>query len=96
MDVDANEAFDVLTTEFFNTLTTSRLPHHMIKLKVGTSIILLRNIDQSDGLCNGTRLIVTRLEDHVIEVKIMSGKKHRKFNLYSKNGYHSYIVSMAF
>lgn len=45
MDVDGNESFDVLTTEFLNTLRTSRLPHHKIKLKVGTPIILLINID---------------------------------------------------
>ncbi|XP_058780230.1 uncharacterized protein LOC131653904 [Vicia villosa] len=36
--------------------------------------MLLRNIDQSEGLCNGTRLIVTRLADHVIEARIISGK----------------------
>jgi ATP-dependent DNA helicase PIF1 len=36
--------------------------------------MLLRNIDQSEGLCNGTRLIVTRLADHVIGSKIISGK----------------------
>jgi len=64
----------VLTPEFLNTLTTSGLPNHKIKLKIGTPIMLLRNIDQSDGLCNGTRLIVTRLANHVIEAKVISGK----------------------
>jgi ATP-dependent DNA helicase PIF1 len=36
--------------------------------------MLLRNLDQSEGLCNGTRLIVTKLADHVIGAKIISGK----------------------
>lgn len=36
--------------------------------------MLLRNLDQSEGLCNGTRLTVTRLDNHVIEAKIISGK----------------------
>ena len=35
--------------------------------------MLLRNLDQSEELCNGTRLIVTRLANHVIEAKIISG-----------------------
>lgn len=36
--------------------------------------MLLRNLDQSEGLCNGTRLTVTRLVNHVIEAKIISIK----------------------
>jgi len=34
--------------------------------------MLPRNLDQPEGLCNGTRMIVTRLANHVIEVKLMS------------------------
>ncbi|CDY72245.1 BnaUnng04970D [Brassica napus] len=37
-------------------------------LKVGAPIMCLRNMDVADGLCNGTRLIVTQLLPHVIEV----------------------------
>jgi ATP-dependent DNA helicase PIF1 len=55
-------------------LRTSGLPNHKIKLKVGTPIMLLRNLDQVQGLCNGTRLIVTRMADHVLEARIISGK----------------------
>jgi ATP-dependent DNA helicase PIF1 len=50
------------------------LPNHEIKLKIGTPIMLLRNIDQAEGLCNGTRLTVTRLGNRVIEAKIITGK----------------------
>ena len=35
--------------------------------------MLIRNLDQSEGLCNGTRLTVTRMPNHVIEAKIISG-----------------------
>ncbi|KAK7285169.1 hypothetical protein RJT34_19930 [Clitoria ternatea] len=69
-----NPAFESVTSEFLNSLKTSGLPNHKIKLKVGTPIMLLRNLDQSEGLCNGTRLNVTRLGNHVIEAKIISGK----------------------
>ncbi|KAI3798192.1 hypothetical protein L1987_33461 [Smallanthus sonchifolius] len=44
-------------TEFLNSLNVSGLPPHKLRLKIGCPIILLRNIDPSHGLCNGTRLI---------------------------------------
>ena len=66
--------FRSLPIEFLNTLTTSGLPNHCIKMKIGTSIMLLRNLDQTQGLCNGTRLIVTRLAKHIIAAQIISGK----------------------
>uniref|UniRef100_A0A0R0EHY4 ATP-dependent DNA helicase n=1 Tax=Glycine max TaxID=3847 RepID=A0A0R0EHY4_SOYBN len=66
--------FQSITTEFLNSLNTSGLPNHRIKLKIGSPIMLLRNLDQTQGLCNGTRLIVTRLAKHVIAAKIISGK----------------------
>uniref|UniRef100_A0A0A9D642 DNA helicase Pif1-like 2B domain-containing protein n=1 Tax=Arundo donax TaxID=35708 RepID=A0A0A9D642_ARUDO len=48
-------------TEFLNTIHVSGLPNHHLQLKVGVPIVLLRNLDPSKGLCNGTRLIVTQL-----------------------------------
>ncbi|KAF1893496.1 hypothetical protein Lal_00001977 [Lupinus albus] len=68
------EAVNVLTPEFLNTLSTSGIPNHKIKLKFGIPIMLLRNLDQLEGLCNGTRLAVTKMANHVLEAKIMSGK----------------------
>lgn len=59
--------------ELLNTFKISGLPNHCLKLKKGVPVMLLRNIDQHNGLCNGTRLRVTSLEDHVIEAKIISG-----------------------
>ena len=35
--------------------------------------MLLRNTDQSSGLCNGTRLIITQLGKRVVEGEIISG-----------------------
>ncbi|KAF1881115.1 hypothetical protein Lal_00023148 [Lupinus albus] len=42
------EALQGLTTEFLNSLRTSGLPNHKIKLKVGTPIMLLMNLDQTE------------------------------------------------
>ncbi|KAH1053373.1 hypothetical protein AAZX31_08G266500 [Glycine max] len=66
--------FQSITTKFLNSLTTSGLPTHSIKLKIGSPIMLLRNLDQNQGMCNGTRLVVTKLAKHVIAAEIISGK----------------------
>lgn len=68
------DVFNAITTEFLNSLTTSGLPNHKINVKIGSPIMLLRNLDQNEGLCNGTRLIITRLANHIIEAEIISGK----------------------
>ncbi|XP_039780681.1 ATP-dependent DNA helicase PIF1-like [Panicum virgatum] len=46
-------------SEFLNTLAPNGLPPHVLKLKVGCPIILLRNIDPANGLCNGTSFVMT-------------------------------------
>ena len=40
--------------------------------------MLLRNLNQSEGLCNGTRLIITSLGDKVIEGQIMTSTHKSK------------------
>jgi ATP-dependent exoDNAse (exonuclease V) alpha subunit len=64
---------DVHTPEFLNTINASRLPHHKIRLKIGVPIMLLRNINLKLGLCNGTRLTITRMGKFVLEAKVISG-----------------------
>jgi ATP-dependent DNA helicase PIF1 len=66
-----NAVDDVHTLGFFNTISTSGLLNHKLRLKVGVSVILLRNLDQKIGLCNGTRLIITRMRKYVLEGKII-------------------------
>ena len=52
----------VYSPEFLRSLKISDPPPGELKLKVGIPIILLRNLNPSEGLCNGTRLIGCNLQ----------------------------------
>ncbi|RZB46706.1 ATP-dependent DNA helicase PIF1, partial [Glycine soja] len=54
--------------------TVEQVNDYILSLIPVTPIMLLRNLDQTQGLCNGTRLIITRLAKHVIAAEIISGK----------------------
>jgi hypothetical protein len=68
---DVNEAVQY-PTEFLNSLEPSGMPLHNLLLKIGSLIMLLRNLDPP-RLCNGTRLCVKSLMPHVIEATILTG-----------------------
>ncbi|XP_016196205.1 uncharacterized protein LOC107637287 [Arachis ipaensis] len=64
---------DIYSPELLNSINCSGLPPHKLILKVGVPVMLLRNIDKSSGLCNGTRLQVRKLGNHVIKYEVLTG-----------------------
>lgn len=64
---------DLYPTEFLNSLKIPGIPNHELKLKVGLPVMLLRNINQSAGLCNGTRMPITQLGNKFVQAKIITG-----------------------
>lgn len=62
-------------TEYLNSLNFSGIPPHRIVLKVGAPIMMIRNINSHEGLCNGTRLRVVALKDNCIDAVIMVGPR---------------------
>ncbi len=61
----------VYPTKFLNSLSMSGVPPHILILQEGCPVILLRNM--SNDLANGTRLIVVKLMQHIIDVEIATG-----------------------
>ena len=53
---------DIKPLELLHSLKISELPNHCLELKIGAPVILLRNLNKSIGLCNDTRLVVTKNE----------------------------------
>ncbi len=68
------EEINYFPLEFLNSLNPSGMPPHKLLLKVGSVVMLLRNLNQKKGLCNGTRMIIKRLLNNSIEVEIITGK----------------------
>ncbi|CAN1836772.1 ATP-dependent DNA helicase PIF1 [Linum perenne] len=59
--------------EFLNTLSFNGVPEHAITLKECTPVMILRNLNPSLGLCNGTRVLITKLGQHVIQGIVIGG-----------------------
>ena len=64
----------VYPVEYLNSLNVSGLPPHILHLKVGAPIMLLRNLDPARGHCNGTRYIVRQITRRYIEAQVAFGE----------------------
>ena len=69
---DASEAINY-PTEFLNSLDLPGMSPHHLQLKVGSPVILLRNLNPP-RLCNGTRLVIKKLMKNIVEASILNGK----------------------
>lgn len=77
----------ILCVHFYsmlNNITSSGLSNHELRLKVGVLVMLLGNLDQSMGLRNSTRLIITKMGSYVREGKVILGSNIGKKSLYSQ------------
>ncbi|CAN1831050.1 ATP-dependent DNA helicase PIF1 [Linum perenne] len=59
--------------EFLNALTFNGMPEHQLRLKPYAIVMLLRNLNPSAGLCNGTRILLTHLGEHTLRGLIIGG-----------------------
>ncbi|XP_071714998.1 uncharacterized protein [Rutidosis leptorrhynchoides] len=75
---------ELYTTDFLNSIEVGGLLKHNLRLKIGVPVMLLRNIDQARGLCNGTRLQIVHLGEKIIKAKILTGSNVGKITTLSR------------
>ncbi|GFU04745.1 ATP-dependent DNA helicase [Trichonephila clavipes] len=70
--VDENEAMN-FPTAFFNSLDIPGMPPYNLQFKIGSPVILLRNLNPL-RLCNDARLVIKRITGKVLQTTILIGK----------------------
>jgi hypothetical protein len=82
----------IYTPEHMAKLQPGNLPPRDLFLKLGALVILLKNLSIAKGLCNGTRMIVTAMREHVVICKVITGASkgesifvNRMFNKTNQN-----------
>eukprot|EP01084_Bolivina_argentea_P033537 62020_1 len=64
--------------EYLSSLEINNFPQHMLQLKLGAPVMILRNIDPLNGICNGTQGIITKMMPHLIEIEIEKNNIKRR------------------
>uniref|UniRef100_A0A0S1MJ77 DNA helicase Pif1-like 2B domain-containing protein n=1 Tax=Phakopsora pachyrhizi TaxID=170000 RepID=A0A0S1MJ77_PHAPC len=72
-DSAPEDLHNIYQVEYLNEISLPSFPPHNLILKVGCPIILLRNLDKQNGLCNGSRIVVVKLHPNFIEAEVSSG-----------------------
>jgi ATP-dependent DNA helicase PIF1 len=73
-----------ISIEFLRAQNPSGLPPARLELKIGTPVICFRNLFPRERLCNRTRIIITKLREYSIKVKIIGGQFHGKDRVISR------------
>jgi hypothetical protein len=73
-----------ISIEFLRAQNPSGLPPARLELKIGTPIICFRNLFPRERLCNETRMIITKLREYSIKIKIIGGQFHGEDRVISR------------
>ena len=69
---DSDEGENI-SIETLNGIEHPSLPPHILKLKIGEIIMLIRNVNTKMGMCNGTRLYVKEVhQNYIVAQKLMT------------------------
>ena len=59
--------------EYLNEINCTGLPLAKLEVKVGCPVMILKNLDPANGVCNGSRGILKRFSNRVMEVELITG-----------------------
>ena len=66
----------MLNTEYLNTLNPNGFPPHTLRVKPNMPLMLLRNLNPREGLCNGTKLVFEKtLNNKVLICKVIGSDR---------------------
>src|SRR5947209_14668970 len=74
IEIEDSTHQDQPPAEVLQSFEPASLPPSCLRLKYGVPVMLLRNLFPSEGLCNGTRLVITRILSRILEARILSGE----------------------
>ena len=89
---DINEG---LLSKYLNTFNPANFPPHELRLITNCVVILIKNLYIDAGLCNGTRLLILELGNHLLRCTIFNCDKSgaivfiNRITLYCENVYPS-------
>lgn len=72
-DFEENDFQSAFPIEYLNSINTPCLPRHDLRVKVDSIVMLMRNLNQIMGLCNGTRMIVKKCMPNSILCEVLTG-----------------------
>jgi ATP-dependent DNA helicase PIF1 len=81
-----------ISIEFLRAQNPSELPPARLELKIGTPVICFRNLFSREGLCNKTRMIITKLREYSIKIKIIGDQFHGEDRVISRI---TFIIDMG-
>ena len=71
---DAYDVYDptsaILATDNLQSIETANIPVHALKLRIGMPVMCMQNLDVTNGICNGTTMIVEHLGDNIVWCKV--------------------------
>ena len=59
--------------EYLNKINCGSLPLAKLKLKIGCPMMVLKNLNAANEVCNGSRGVLTRYNNRVLEVRLLTG-----------------------